>query len=29
MGFAAGRDLFRSAFFDLPIWAVAVMGAQP
>ena len=29
VGFAAGRNLFRSAFFDLPIWAVAVMGAQP
>ena len=29
VGFAAGRNLFRSAFFDLPIWAVAVMGARP
>ena len=29
VGFAAGRDLFRSAFFDLPIWAVAVTGARP
>ena len=29
VGFAAGRNLFRSAFFDLPIWAVAVTGARP
>jgi hypothetical protein len=28
VGFAAGRNLFR-CFFDLPIWAVAVMGARP